>query len=83
MGKKRAKREYWNYTLRDGKYIVKHGITKNPGRRLQELETEDLNFTSMVLDRVSVSENTARQREQERIESYQRSHKGKKPKYNK
>ena len=83
MGKKRAKRNYRNYTLRDGRKTVKHGITNDPDRRLQEIENEGLKFTSMILDPVSVSEQTARQREQERVESHQRSHKGKKPKYNK
>ena len=83
LGRKRSKRDYWNYTLRDGRYVVKHGITNDPDRRLQELGTEGQKFTSMIFDRYPVSEDTARQREQARIDAYRRSHKGKNPKYNK
>ena len=83
MVRKRSKRNYRNYTLRDGRFVVKHGITKNPDRRLQEMETEGLRFTSMIFDRYPVTEDTARQREQDRVEAYRRGHKGKNPKYNK
>jgi hypothetical protein len=79
LGRKRSKRDYWNYTLRDGRYVVKHGITNDPDRRLHELEIEGEKFTSMIFDRFPVSENTARQREQARIDAYRRSHKGKTP----
>lgn len=83
MVKKRAKRNYYNYTLRDHRFVVKHGITNDPDRRSVKMENEDLNFTSMLIDPVAVSEETARKREKKRIEAYQRSHKRKKPKYNK
>ena len=83
MGRKRASRDTWNYTLRKDRKVVKHGITNDPVRREQELRTEGLKFTSMMLDSTAVSEATARERELERVEAYQRSHKGKKPKYNK
>ena len=83
MVRKRSKRNYRNYTLRDGRFVVKHGITKNLDRRLQEMETEGLRFTSMIFDRYPVTEDTARQREQDRVEAYRRGHKGKNPKYNK
>lgn len=62
---------------------MKHGITNNPDRRAIEMENQGLRFTSMTVDPVSVSKETALKREKERIESYQRSHKGRKPRYNK
>jgi len=82
MTKKRTKQNYHNYTLRKGRLVVKHGITDDPERRLDEMKNEGLQFTSMTLDTIAVSEETARKREEERIKAYQKSH-GKKPKYNK
>lgn len=83
MGKKRARQTHWNYTLRDGRNVVKHGITTRPYTRAVEMENKGLKFTSMTIDSVAVSEETAREREAERIEAHQRSHGGRKPRYNK
>jgi predicted GIY-YIG superfamily endonuclease len=79
--KKRAKRNTYPYVLKDRKKVVYIGITKNPERREQEHREEGKKFSSMNLD-FPCSEKTALEREQEKIESYKRSHKGKKPKYN-
>jgi len=46
------------------------------------MKSEGLKFTSMTLDPIAVSEETAREGEAERIATYEKSH-GKKPKYNK
>jgi len=81
MGK-RAPRTHLNYTLRKGRKVVKYGITNDPDRRLEELIKEGLDYTSMTLDGVRVSEKTARKREKKRIEAYKRNHWGKPPKYN-
>ena len=81
--KRKVKRAYHNYILRDGKRIVKYGITTNPNRRAVELENQGLKFTSMIIDPVALSGKTARQREKERIKAYQKSHKGRKPRHNK
>lgn len=83
MVRRRAKQNYHNYTLRDGRFVVKHGITDDSERRLEEMENEGLRFTSMIVDPRAVSEETARKREEERIATYQKNHKGKKPRYNK
>ena len=83
MGKRRAKQDHHNYTLRDGRFVVKHGITTSPYRRVVEMENKGLNFTSMVIDPVVVSEKTARKREKDRVKTHQRSHRGRKPRYNK
>jgi len=47
------------------------------------MENAGLKFTSMTKDPIAVSKETALKREKERVEAYQRSHKGRKPKYNK
>ena len=83
MAKRRATQDHWNYTLRDGRFIVKHGITTNPYGRAVQMENKGLRFTSMIIDPVAVSEKTARKREKWRIRAHQRSHRGRKPRYNK
>ena len=84
MGKKkRVKQDHWNYTLRDGRRVVKHGITTNPEEREIQMENAGLKFTSMTKDQIAVSKETALKREKERVEAYQRSHKARKPRYNK
>ena len=83
LGKKRAKQDHHNYVLRDGRFVVKHGITTDPNQRVVQMENEGKQFTSMIIDPVAVSEETARKREEERVEAYQKNHKGKKPRYNK
>lgn len=80
---RRAKQNYYNYTLRDSRRVVKHGITNNPYRRTVEMENQKRRFTSLIINPVAVSEGTARKREAERIKTFQRSHKGRKPRYNK
>ena len=81
LGKKRAKRDTYTYVLKNGRNVVYIGETKNPERREQEHRDEGKKFTKMITDFPS-SEKTARKSEQEKIESFKRSHKGKKPKYN-
>lgn len=83
MAKKRAKRDHHNYVLRDRRFVVKHGITTSPNQRMVQMENEGLRFTSMCIDPVAVSEETARKREKERVNAHQKSHKGRKPRYNK
>lgn len=81
--KREEKRTYYNYVLRDGKRVVYYGITANPKKRAIEIKNKGLRFTSMIIDPIALSEKTAREREKERIETYQKSHKGRNPRYNK
>lgn len=83
MARRRARQEHWNYTLRDGRFVVKHGVTTKPNQRMVQMENKGLRFTSMIIDPVAVSEKTALKREKERLKAYQRSHRGRKPRYNK
>ena len=83
MAKRRVKQDHWNYTLRDGRKIVKHGITTDPCQRFNQMKDKGLRFSSMCIDPVAISKKTAFKREKERIEAYKRSHRGRKPRYNK
>jgi len=83
MAKRRAKQDHWNYTLRDRRSVVKHGVTTNPCQRLTQMENKGMRFTSMCLDPVAVSKKTALKREEKRIKAYKRNHRGRKPRYNK
>jgi len=80
---RRAKQDHWNYTLRDGRSVVKHGITADPCERYIQMKNKGLRFTSMCLDPVAVSKNTALRREKWRVKAHQGSHRGRKPRYNK
>jgi len=84
MGKtKRVKRDCRNYTLRNGRKVVKYGIScRPPKQRETEMKVGGLDFTSMTVG-IALSEKTARKREKENIKGYQRGHRGRKPKYNK
>jgi len=35
---RRTKQDHWNYTLRDGRLVVKHGITTDPCERFTQME---------------------------------------------
>jgi len=83
MNRKRVKRDHWNYTVRENRTVVKHGITSDPCQRFTQMKKEGLKFTSMCTDPVAISKETALKRERERINAYQKSHRGRKPRYNK
>jgi len=82
MARKRAKRDTYLYTLRQGNRIVYIGTTKEPQQREQQHRSEDKKFNRMAIS-FPCSEKIALEREQERIQAYQRSHRGRKPRYNK
>lgn len=79
---RRNKRTTYNYTLRKSKTVVYKGITKNPTRRTSEHKRSGKRFTSITTG-PKVTRSTARRRESSGIKSYERSHGGKKPRYNK
>lgn len=81
MGRK-AKRNVVNYTLRQGRKTVYKGITNNPARRRAEHKRSGKRFTRMTTG-VKISMKTARKRETVGITSYKRSHRGRRPRYNK
>jgi GIY-YIG catalytic domain. len=76
------KRDNVVYELFDkGNNKVYIGITNDVDRRKQEHE-QDKNFSSMRTVSPKLTEESARNREKERIETFQKNHNGKLPKYN-
>jgi len=78
---RRVKRDTYNYTLRDGRKTVYHGITIDPDRRYKEHESSRKRFTMMTWG-VPVSHDRALERERDHIEGY-KNNQGRKPRYNK
>lgn len=71
------------YILRDGREIVQFGITNGPLDRAEQHARDGKRFTTMSVVSPAVTRDSALDWERERIESYQHSHGGKKPRYNK
>ena len=71
------------YILRDGHKIVQFGITNGALDRAQEHLRDLKKFTTMTVVGPAVTRDNALDWERERIETYQRTHDGKRPRYNK
>lgn len=71
------------YVLRDGRVIVQFGITNGPLDRAREHLSDGKQFTSMTVVGPAVTRGAALDWERDRIETYQRSHRGEMPRYNK
>ena len=83
MGKRnRAKRNTYNYELKQGRKVVYRGITTNPERRYREHKRVRKRFTHMLLNPFPCSRSTARKREKKSIERYVKT-RGRRPRYNK
>ena len=78
-----AKRDTYNYQLKDGNKIVYEGITNNPSRRLNEHLNAGKRFTKMEHNTYPTSRSTAKTREAEGLAHYRSTHNGNNPKYNK
>lgn len=68
--------------MRDGRRVVKHGITDDIDRRFNEMVAQGLRFTSMCSDRYPITKETALRREAERVQTYRDNHDGRRPRYN-
>jgi len=75
-------RDTRRYVLRDGRQIVQFGVTSGPLDREEHLR-DGKRFTSMTVVGPAVTRDTALNWERGRIEGYQRTHEGKRPRYNK
>ncbi|EAY56070.1 MAG: hypothetical protein UBAL2_86920229 [Leptospirillum rubarum] len=78
-----AYRDYSRYELWNGRKLVYVGISNDPERRINEHDGSEKRFTTMRVIGPKVSEETARDWEQERLESYRRNHNGRNLKHNK
>ncbi len=77
------KRDHKKYTLKKGNEILYVGVTDDPERREQEHKEEGKKFSHMKIEGRPVTKEGALEWEQERVEKYQKTHGGEKPKYNK
>lgn len=63
--------------------ILYRGKSNDPERRLEEHERDGKIFNSLRVTSVKLTKDSALEREQQALETYQRNHGGKLPKYNK
>jgi hypothetical protein len=76
-------RDTHRYVLREGREIVQFGITNAPVDRAEEHLRDRKRFTTMIVVGPAVTRDSALDWERERIETYQGTHGGKRPRYNK
>jgi hypothetical protein len=76
-------RDTHRYILRDGRKIVQFGITNGAIDRAMEHLRDHKRFTSINVVGPAVTRDTALDWERDRIENYQRTHGGSRPRYNK
>lgn len=76
-------RDTYRYVLRDGRDVVQYGISDHPEVRAYEHELDGKRFTGMSIVGPAVTRESAQEWERDTIEAYQRSHGGRKPRYNK
>jgi hypothetical protein len=76
-------RDTHRYVLRDGHELVQFGITNGPVDRAQEHVRGNKRFTTMTIVGPAITRSSALDWERDRIETYQRTHGGKRPRYNK
>lgn len=78
-----AKRDTYNYTLKDGKKHVYKGVTKSPSARVTQHAASGKEFTHMVVDGPAKTRGSALAHEADALATYRRHHRGQNPKYNK
>lgn len=76
------KRNHYRYELKEVRKIVYIGITDDPSRREPEHKSEGKHFANMKIVGRAVTEESAKQWEEKKLDQYRRSHRGKNPKYN-
>jgi predicted GIY-YIG superfamily endonuclease len=77
------KRDTYRYVLRDGRQVVQFGISNDPEARVYEHSGDRKRFTSMTVVGPGVTRESALDWERSRIDAYQRTHDGRRPRYNK
>jgi predicted GIY-YIG superfamily endonuclease len=75
-------RDTVTYDLKRGAKIVYRGSSNEPERREQEHRDEGKRFTHMTVTSRRMTEDGAKEKEADSLESYRRSHGGKNPQYN-
>jgi len=75
-------RDTYRYELRDRGKLVYVGITDDPERRAQEHKDDRKRFTSVKVVGPAVTERSAEQWEEQRLQTYRENHGGRNPRYN-
>ena len=70
------------YDLKKGNKIVYRGTTNNPERRENEHRREGKDFDKLLVTSRRMTQDGAKKKEVDNLETYRRSHSGKNPKYN-
>ncbi len=78
-----ASRNTVTYDLKRGHKVVYRGTTKNPERREQSHRAEGKKFDQLVVTSRRMTQEGAKKREAENLETYRKGHDGKNPLYNK
>ncbi len=71
------------YDLKVGNKVVYRGTTNDPGRRAEEHAAAGKKFGKMEVTSRKMTEEGAKKKEAEALETYRRGHGGKNPKLNK
>ena len=77
------KRDTVTYVLKEGNKVVYIGTTKNPERRKEQHRQEGKKFSQLKKTSLKMTEDGAKKKEQQDLQSYRKTHQEKKPKYNK
>ena len=80
MAKKRSTQ---TYRLKDGKKTVYIGTTNDSERREEEHKEEGKKFTKLEPTSRKMTEDGAKQKEGDQLETFRKGHRGENPKYNK
>lgn len=78
-----AKRDTYNYNLKQGNKVVYKGTTNDPERRKDEHRDSGKKFDSMEIDGRAKTSKNAQKEEARQLEVYRKNHRGNNPKYNK
>lgn len=80
----KKRRNHTRYELRDKGKVVYVGITSQPvDERVDQHQQDGKRFTSVKKAGPLVTKDSAEEWEENRLEQYRHSHKGKNPRYNK
>lgn len=77
------KRDTVTYELKNGNKVKYVGTTNDPERREQEHRESSKKFGHMRITSRKMTEEGAKKKEQERLETYRKGHGNKNPKFNK
>lgn len=78
-----TKRDTVTYDLKQGPKVVYRGTTNDPEQREQEHRDEGKRFSHMHVTSRRMTEDGAKQKEAEALETYRAGHGGRNPRYNK